>query len=258
MALDQSVGVSSNNIEQIRVGMTQQRNATVPPMSVVVAKKPVTFDQIKANLGARDAVWTSVKGAGRTIHHILGNDPNPVEGQLPFCIAGNRLVLTGTVAAITRTLEQKNDAHLTAGMRQALKEAGSGNMLSIVIDVQRMLNEDAENNPGQGGLPLDGIKEIKQIVIKMNESDRFTASATFICTGAVGAGKFLQNLEMIHALVKGQAEQAGNEEEFKALRTLAEAVKISQTDNRVVANLTVDPAIIAAVLQKAFVPAKAK
>jgi hypothetical protein len=252
LALEKHVGVSTNNIDLIRLGLTNQHNGNVRPMTVVVVKKPVTLDHIKTNVGARTEEWTTVKAAGRTVHYVLGNDPNPAQGLLPFCIDG-KLVLTGTLKAITKTLQRKSPASLTVAMRQAVKEAGSAHMLSIVVDVQRLLSEEAENNkvPLPGG--LDGIKELRLIVIKVNEAgNRIKATATFLSNDAASADKLQKSIEMLRPMLN----QAGVNDDTKALAAIADTLKLNRVDNRIEASVSVESGVVAALLQKGFAPAK--
>jgi hypothetical protein len=252
LALEKHVGVSTNNIDLIRLGLTSQHNGNVRPMMVVVVKKPVTLDHIKTNVGARTDEWTRAKAAGRTVHFVLGNDPNPAQGLMPFCIDG-KLVLTGKLTAITRTLERKSPASLTKAMRQAVKEAGSAHMLSIVVDVQRMLSEEAENNKVALPAGLDGIKELRLIVIKVNEAgNRIKTTATFTCHDAASADKLQKTIEMIRPMLK----QAGANEDARALAAIADTLKLSRVDNRIEASVSVEPGVVAALLHKAFAPAK--
>jgi hypothetical protein len=252
VALEKHVGVSTNNIDLIRLGLTHERNGNPRPMTVVVVKKPVTLAHIKAYVGTRTDDWTTVKAAGRNVHYIIGHDPNPVNGPAPFCIDG-KLVLTGTLKAITKTLERKSPTSLTVAMRQAVKEAGTAHMLSIVIDVQRMLNEDAENNKVPIPAELDGLHELRLVVIKVNEAgNRIKATATFSSNDAASADKLQKSIERIRTMVKVAAAN----EEAKALTVIADAIKLNRVGNRIEASVSVEPGVVAALLQKSFAPTK--
>src|SRR5439155_26366155 len=128
----------------------------------------------------------------------------------------------------------------TATMRQAVKEAATAHMLSIVFDVQRILSEEVENNKIPLPAGFDGLHELRLIVIKVNEADnRIKATATFTSNDAASAEKLQKSIDMVRTLAK----QAAAREETKALAVIADAIKLNRVDNRIEASVSVEPGV---------------
>jgi hypothetical protein len=229
----------------------------------VTTKKPVTFNDIKAKLqpGAKKLDWKKTKVAAFTIHQPDGN-PDPGQPWQPFCVAEEKVVLNGPLASIKKILERNKAPNLAAGMRTGLKDAGPDNALSIVIDLQRLMAEHEEDKlPGDlAPFPLEAIKGVNVLALKVNETDKFTATATFFCKDAAAAAAVQQMIDLVRELIKNSAENPGNLppaqlEKTKAVLTMAKAVKVSKTDdNRVIAALTVETSVVAALLHSIFAP----
>jgi hypothetical protein len=173
-----------------------------------------------------------------------------------FYLAEDKYIVSSrNVAALKKIIDRNKPAALSKVMQAGLKDAGSGNIVSVVVDLK---NIPADEKAGAfrtfGGFPNSAdIKanadKVQVLTLKMNEPEgKFKLVATLICSDKSSAAAVKTVVGETLAFMKTKANEEPKEKlpaEFDkyitGARTALKAIQLTSAGDKVTASLEVDP-----------------
>jgi hypothetical protein len=224
----------------------------IPTDGVVFVIKPAKAISSSDIMAARNAKDLNVKEVGS--HKIYYRDPHPfgfgLDAITPFCVISDKVVLCGNLKGIERSLQRKNKPEFDPQIQEGLDQVGFAHTIMVVVDLQafvpRFKKEAREGKePVVPQRLLDVSDHFGTLTMRVDLGETNKISMTMFCKDAASAAAVRkcaeEGLTLWKAAVNGDPQaEPGVKEFIKALRTFADAVKISTKGSRVEAEATLD------------------
>jgi hypothetical protein len=231
--IPQNLGAAPTDVESVLVGFAAQ-GIKQEGGGVVRLSKDVTIDPIVKSMTKGGMIGTVQEGT-YTIHHGTGFDKSAV------CLLDPKTLVVGSSPEIVQAALKRTAPNLPPGMKAALDAADLSSSLVMVIDTANIGKQAiaAGGQQAQGFAHL--VPEHATIVVKMESNIEVKVNATFKDDKASkDAG------DLVNGGVAAMKLQQTNTPQVKAM---LDTVKINNTGPQLIAEASVDPGVLAAVVK---------
>lgn len=267
--LRDEMGIPATNVARITAGVEA---ITTDGIIIYTTIKPVSAADIKAGKKPRsfkiNFKHREVKVGDYTIYeenYQFQSNPKkksgPVQAEMAFCVVEDRTVVYGRLEAVKKILERNKKPVLSAGVQAGLKQTGFASAVTLVMDLQAIPERDKKSMLRDLEKLVPGLADVadgmQTLTVRVNEKDNVTGTATMFCKDAASAAEVKKVLDAGLVTLKGLYKDdpklpAKIGETMKEVRTAIGAVKLSTKEAQVNAEVTLEAATAAAVVQSLF------
>jgi hypothetical protein len=176
----------------------------------------------------------------------------PAEGGEAFCLVDDKTLLVSGGKELKEVLARKGPAKLSAGLREALKQADPGATLTLALDISTL----PADKPALPGVDLkkviDGARAAV-LTIKISGHD-VTLYAAAVCKDARAAAAVHKQTEAFRAFLVKKASTAPLSAKPKEIAELLGKVKLATKGNLIETTLTVKDDTALALLKVFLLP----
>jgi hypothetical protein len=231
-------------------------------VQILTAIKPITAAEYQALFYKKSQTFKEIKHGAYTIYSYqtqtssAGKD-SEAQGDA-FYVADDKYVVTSRqLPVLKKIIDRNKPATLSPAMQAGLKDAGFGNAVNVVVDIQNKTakqKEDIQRMFMELAAQADfkaNIDKVQSLTIKLNEGrGKFKLSATLTCNDAASAAAVKGVGERTLADVKTKAKEEPKEplsaelqKILTSARTALNAIQMSGAGAKVTADLEVEPEI---------------
>jgi len=187
--------------------------------------------------------------------------PGPIQTGQAFCVVEGKYVLFGMLQSVQKVLERDKKPVFSARVEAGLKKTGLANTLTVVLDLDGLLERERAFMLKDLGHQFPGLETVaggmQTFALRINAADKVKVLASLTCKNAESAGDLKKvgdaGLVLFKGLLKDNPQDSPEIQKAKKEVGMAlSAVQLTAKDAQVHAEISLDAATAVSAVHSLF------